>query len=70
MSPPKEKALLEKNRKFGVELQEFSNLEWRKGNTLKKIPSSYNIFQAFANHAVVETYTLESCRISPKVACS
>lgn len=43
---------------------------WRKGNTLKKIPPSYNIFQAFSNHTVVETYTLESFGISPKVACS
>lgn len=43
---------------------------WRKGNTLEKIPPSYNIFQALVNHAVVETYTLESFRISPKVACS
>ena len=42
----------------------------RKGNTLKRRPPSYNISQAFTNHAVVETYTLESFHISPKVAWS
>lgn len=51
---PKEKALLEKNREFGVQLWEFSNVKvGERASTLKRRPPSYIIFQAFPNHATV-----------------
>lgn len=42
---PKRKAVLEKNRGFGVELGEFSNLEAdKRGRIMKRRHPSYNIF--------------------------
>lgn len=45
MKSPKEKAVLEKNREFGAELQEFSNLEvGERGRILKRRSPSYIVF--------------------------
>lgn len=71
MRPPKEKAVLEKNGGFGVELREFSNLEvGERGRILKRGPPNYSIFPGFYR-SFYDIYThIGSFSISWKNACN